>query len=443
LKQDAATRQIPVIFITARDESASIVTGFEVGGVDYITKPFQPAEVLIRVATHLKIHRLARELLEKNNELQAEINKRQQVEVALQNADNQLSVISEREAKRWGLSGLVGKSPAFLKIVQEVKRTQKFPATSVLLTGESGSGKELIARAIHYGSPLARGPFVPVNCAAIPGELAESSFFGHARGAFSGATADHKGYFEQAHEGTLFLDEVGDMPLGLQVKLLRVLEDGIIVPVGSEHPKKMDVRILAGTNADLQSSVTAHRFRGDLYFRLARFTIEVPSLRDRRDDIPLLAEHFLRLFATEMGMTRSALSPEALAILQEYEYPGNVRELKNLVERALIESGGGVIAKEHLHFVQHRRDPEAPTLAPPGGEEDRASPGSKGVTPRPGGELERIIAYVREHGTINNTECRDLLSVGMQRACYLLRKACSSGLLKRSSTGRWTQYQLP
>jgi len=443
LKQDEATREIPVIFITAKDEPESVIEGFRAGGVDYITKPFQADEVLIRVATHMKVHRLTQELRQKNQELVAEISRRQEVEGALQTADAQLSIISRREAELWGLAGFVGVSPGFASILQDIRRLQSFSATSVLISGESGTGKELIARAIHYGSARAKAPFIPVNCSAVPGELAESLFFGHVRGAFTGAAADHKGYFEQAHKGTLFLDEIGDMPLLLQAKLLRVLEDGLITPVGATQGRKGEVRVLAGTNAELQSGIEAGKFRPDLYYRLARFTINVPPLRERKEDIPLLVDHFLERFASEMGMTKPRLNPQALPLLQGYSYPGNIRELKNLIERALIESGGGEVGPEQLRFAQPSRCQTTPlgvTIS-----EKVSVPQPKAARPASAvlTEEDKILSYVREHGSINNTECRELLAVGMQRACYLLRRIHLAGLLQRESSGRWAQYRLP
>ena len=406
LKQDETTRDIPVIFITAKDETQSVVEGFHAGGVDYITKPFQTDEVLIRLATHMKIHHLTQELRQKNQELVEESCKRQQAEAALRSADAQLSVISQQEAERWGLVGFVGVSSGFSRVVRGIQRMQTH-STNVLITGESGTGKELIARAIHYGSALANGPFVPVNCSAVPSELAESALFGHVRGAFSGATGDHKGFFDQADKGTLFLDEIGDMPLALQVKLLRVLEDKLITPVGSTQGKKVDVRILAGTNAELQSDIEAGKFRQDLYYRLACFTIEVPPLRERKEDIPLLAEHFLKRFAADMGMTMPNLSAAALQVLQSYDYPGNIRELRNFIERALIEGGGADIGPEHLFFTR-RRGQSSPSVP------DALSPAPESLRSRemllP--EEQAILNFVKERGSINNTECRELLGVG-------------------------------
>ena len=367
LKVDKRLSDIPVIFITAKDETESVVEGFQVGGVDYITKPFQEEEVLVRVHTHLKNHWLTQELIQKNRELEQEIAKREQAEVAReqaedarQTADEKLSLISQREAERWGIAGFVGQSQTIGKILGDIRRLQTTGTTSVLITGESGTGKELIARAIHFGGPREKGPFIPVNCSAIPEDLAESLFFGHVRGAFTGATTARKGYFELADGGTLFLDEIGEMPLQLQVKLLRVLEDGSFVPLGGTSEKRVDVRILAATNADLQAKIAEGEFREDLYFRLAAFTVAVPPLRERPSDIPLLVNHFLKMFATEMAIETPTLSDEALSALKAHAFPGNVRELKNIIERALIESGGGEIRPEHLHFA-HLRESAATT----------------------------------------------------------------------------------
>jgi len=233
--------------------------------------------------------------------------------------------------------------------LEEVRKLQAAGTTSVLITGESGTGKELIARAIHYGGPRAENAFIARNCTTIPYELAESELFGHVRGAFTGADADRKGCFELADGGTLFLDEIGEMPVGLQPKLLRVLEEGCFLPVGGTHEICVDVRIVAATNRNLEAKMAEGTFRDDLYYRLARFIVNVPPLRERPEDIPLLAAHFLRLFAAEMGLKGPSLGREALAELASHRFPGNVRELKNMIERALIQSGGGEIGPEHLY----------------------------------------------------------------------------------------------
>ena len=372
LKADPATREIPVIFLSARTELTCVVDGFRAGGVDYVVKPFQTDEVLSRVATHLRLNRLTRELREKNlaletrtAELTAEMQRRKQAELALERADEQLAVMSGREAERWNVAGLVGASRHIRKVVEEIRRLHAFARTSVLITGESGTGKELVARAIHFDSQRAQGPFIPVNCVAIPGELAESLLFGHVRGAFTGALTDRKGYFELADGGTLFLDEIGDMPVSLQVKLLRVLEDGRITPVGATHARQVDVRIVAATNADLDARVAAGTFRQDLFFRLARYRVHTPALRERSEDVPLLARHFLGVFAREMGLRPPLLTPGAESALSQHAFPGNVRELKNVMERALIESGGGPIEADHLGLPGVRRASEFPARSRP------------------------------------------------------------------------------
>ena len=434
LKADPATAHIPIIFITAQDETRSVVEGFRSGGVDYIAKPFQDEEVFVRIETHLKNHRLTRAL-------QEEVDRRERAESALKRADQQLSILSEQEARRWGVSGFIGQSPAFSEVLNAIRKLHPFSNTNVLILGESGVGKELIARAIHYGGATAKGPFIPVNCSAIPKELGESAFFGHVKGAFSGASADHPGYFAQADGGTLFLDEVGDMPLYLQTKLLRVIEDGVVEPVGSSNRrKKVEVRILAGTNAELQSDVQAGAFRKDFYFRLAGYTIEVPPLRNRREDIPLLTKYFVERFSDEMGMPTPDLSPSALARLESYHFPGNVRELKNLIERALIECGGATISSDHLSFWTTPVDPAHDDNS---SAEPADSPQKRRSRFPAGTDEDRVLLYVETNGSINNPECRHLLQVGIHRASYILRKLSDSGYLERTNVGKATEYRRP
>mgnify|MGYP001320436352 CR=1 FL=1 len=358
LKRDPRTAGAPVIFITANDETQSLVQGFGAGGVDYITKPFQIDEVLARVGTQLRIHRLTRDLaarteeLERtNSQLRSEIKRREMTEEALRAADEKLTLLTEAEARQWGLAGFVGRSAPFGRMLKEIRSVQNFPRTNVLLTGESGTGKELIARAVHFGGSQPAGPFIAVNCSALPVELAESHLFGHVRGAFTGAVSDRKGYFELANGGTLFLDELGDMPLALQAKLLRVLEDGQVTAIGGTASRRVSVRVVAATNVDLPAKVAAGAFRQDLYYRLMHFHVEVPPLRERREDIPALAQHFLKLLATELKRKPPQLTTEALDRLLSHSYPGNVRELKNTIERAIIYAGGDHVLAEHIVFA--------------------------------------------------------------------------------------------
>jgi two-component system nitrogen regulation response regulator NtrX len=221
----------------------------------------------------------------------------------------------------------------------------------VLIFGENGTGKELVARNIHALSRRRAGPFVEVNCAAIPEELIESELFGHVRGSFTGAVADRRGKFELAHGGTIFLDEIGDMSLKTQAKVLRVLQEQVMEPVGGSNRIRVDARVLAATNKDLPAEIRAGRFREDLYFRLNVVPISVPSLRDRSDDIPLLADHFMAMLAREYGRRVKTFDVEAVAALKAYRWPGNVRELRNLVERLMIMVPGDVIAARDLSFL--------------------------------------------------------------------------------------------
>ncbi len=366
LKANPATVDIPIIFLTANDESESLAEGFRAGSVDYITKPFQIDEVLLRVATHLRIHRLTKELktrtieLERSNQsLQAEVRRREQAEVALTLADAKLSLLTDAEARRWGLSGFHGSSAEFRSLLKEIRSVQEFPRTNVLLTGESGTGKELIARAIHFGGTLAKGPFIAVNCSALPPELGESYLFGHIRGAFTGAVADRKGYFELADGGTLFLDEIGDMPLPMQAKLLRVIEDGVVTSVGSTVAHKVSVRIIAATNVNLPEKASAGEFRPDLYYRLMHFHVNVPPLRNRRDDIPGLAAHFVKLIAAELKRKPLPLRADVVDRLMAHNYPGNIRELKNTIERAIIYAGDEQIQLSHIVFAPQVGSPAA------------------------------------------------------------------------------------
>ena len=368
LQEDPATRDIPIIFLTARTDPADVVTGFQAGGVDYIAKPFGAEELRMRVTTQLRLRLFVRELTHKNEVLEAEIAQRRALTEERDQLAGRLTLISDEEAKRWGIEGFIGRSKTLEKILDEIARLQQASSTSVLITGESGTGKELIARAIHFGSDRAGGPFVPVNCSAIPAELADSLFFGHVKGAFTGADRDRVGYFELAEGGTLFLDEVGDMPAALQAKLLRALEDRHVLPVGGETEKAVNVRLLSATNADLASDIEQGHFRQDLYYRLASFPVEVPPLRERSDDIPLLAQHFLQLFAAEMRRPVSSISQAALTRLQAHNFPGNIRELKNVIERALIESDDHTIEPQHLHLTSTSapspgKTPPSPALA--------------------------------------------------------------------------------
>jgi DNA-binding NtrC family response regulator len=252
--------------------------------------------------------------------------------------------------------GLVGASSAMREVYRKIALYAPSDA-AVIVTGETGTGKELVAKALHAQGPRQAGPFVAVNCSAIAAELLESELFGHERGSFTGAQRTHRGRFERAHGGTIFLDEVGDMPLPAQAKLLRVLEEGMVERVGAERPVPVDVRVVGATNVPLERAVHDGRFRADLYHRLAVLRIQLPPLRQRPEDIPLLVEHFLKLFRRKYARPVERLTPEAMALLDAYLWPGNVRELRNVLERVFVETHAEVIgARAFREWVRERQD---------------------------------------------------------------------------------------
>ena len=262
---------------------------------------------------------------------------------------------------------LFSDSDAMRSIHRTIYQLRNNGTTSVLITGETGVGKEVVARAIHAGGPRASKPFIALNCGAISYELAESVLFGHIRGAFTNAIATQTGYFERADGGTLFLDEVGNIPIETQVKLLSALDEGVIMPIGAKESKKVDIRVIAATNADLKAKVEIGEFRSDLYFRLAGLLIEISPLRERHADILPLAEYILGDLAAQLEVAVPELTPKAVAVLEGYAFPGNVRELRNVIEGALVVSEGGAIQPEHLHFqFAHVDVPSFHTTGPSG-----------------------------------------------------------------------------
>jgi Nif-specific regulatory protein len=270
----------------------------------------------------------------------------QRVKLAEERLERENRFLKRQQSRQF--SSIIGDSGAMMQVFELVKRVVDTRAT-VLVTGETGTGKELIARAIHQQSPRAEKLFVAQNCSALPESLLESELFGHKRGAFTGADADKKGLFELAHQGTIFLDEIGETTPALQAKLLRVLQESEVRPVGSMYPRKIDARVIAATNRDLEAEVAAGRFREDLYYRLNVFPIHLPPLRDRGDDVVLLWEYFLQKFCREFNRPAMSLSPEAAAQLRAYRWPGNIRELQNEVQRVVIYGvSGDLILPEHL-----------------------------------------------------------------------------------------------
>lgn len=284
--------------------------------------------------------------------------------VTLRNALGRIDLTEENAALRETIESrfeIVGKSPAIRELIAQIERVAATPAR-VLITGENGTGKELVARALHRNSPRAKKPFVEVNCAAIPQELIESELFGHMRGSFTGAVQDRAGKFEQADGGTLFLDEVGDMSLAAQAKVLRVLQEGEVTRIGGAKPRRVDVRVIAATNKRLEDEITSGRFREDLFYRLNVVPLHVPALRDRREDIPLLVAHFLDRDARDGGVVRAGIDRAALDRLTAFDWPGNVRELRNTIERLGILSDGPTIGADDVERLVGTRDVDVATV---------------------------------------------------------------------------------
>lgn len=326
---------ILVIMITAFGTTETAIEAMKDGAYDYITKPFKVDEIRLVVEKALEKKTLYSENRRLRKELQTQKRER----------------------------ALIGNSPKMLRtldLIQQVASTK----TNVLITGASGTGKELVARAVHDQSDRRDGPFVAINCAAIPENLLESELFGHVKGAFTNAVSHREGRFAAADGGTIFLDEIGDMSPSLQVKLLRVLQERTFEPVGSSRSQTVDVRVIAATNQNLEEAIRKGRFREDLFYRLNVIPIEIPPLRERKEDIPLLIHHFLDKMNTEKGRSISGITPQAMALLTDYDWPGNVRELENLIERLCVLRDHGAIDVADLPKPFHRQAPTAEVLAP-------------------------------------------------------------------------------
>ena len=335
-----ADPELPVIVMTAFGSIQDAVSAMKEGALDFLAKPVDPEHLLLMVERALAQRRLATENL----------------------------ILREELAQRRGAPQIVGDDPK-LKQVSVALHRAAATDTTVLLEGESGTGKELFARALHALSGRNDGPFIAINCAAIPETLLETELFGHEKGAFTGAAQRKSGKFELAHRGTLFLDEIGDMPLSLQAKILRALEEKTFERVGGTASIRVDVRVVAATNRNLKAAVAARQYREDLYFRLSVFPILIPPLRDRPEDIPTLARYFIDRFCRDLGKRPLVLSPSAEQDLRNYGWPGNVRELQNCIERAAILTEGDTIQPRHLNLSFR-----GPTAAPA---EDDGGPWSK------------------------------------------------------------------
>jgi DNA-binding NtrC family response regulator len=308
-----------VILMTGHATVESAVSAMKMGAFHYITKPFSADEVVPLVDRALELASVRKE----NASLRSLVR------------------------GRGGLDNIIGVSEGIRQVLGLVRKVSDTDST-VLVTGESGTGKELVARAVHYLSPRAERMLVPINCSAIPAELLESELFGHVKGAFTGAHAARAGKFEAAHNGTIFLDEIGDMSPHLQAKLLRVLQEKSVTPVGGNRAIPVDARVIAATNKDLDEEVAEGRFRADLFFRLNVIPIRIPPLRERREDVPVLVAHFIARYNRDKGRALEGIRPDALEILMRYPWPGNVRELENLVERVVVLKGTGRIEPEDL-----------------------------------------------------------------------------------------------
>ncbi len=361
-----------VIVVTAFATTETAIAAMKRGAYDYLTKPFKIDEIMVAVERALE----KRTLLRQNIELRAELQ------------------------GRFRLDRLVGKAASMQRLFELVKRVA--PAkTSVLIGGESGTGKELVARALHHLSPRADKPFIAINCGAIPDALLESELFGHVKGAFTGAHADKAGLFATADGGTLFLDEIGELSSQMQVKLLRVLQERKLKRVGGVHEEEFDVRLVAATNRDLEAEVERGAFRRDLFYRLNVIQLNLPPLRSRREDVPLLVEHFVRKHAAALGRTLTGIEPDALAALCDYDYPGNVRELENLIERAATLEVGDRITRASLPELTPKRTQQARTNLP------------AGSFPDDGVDLEQLVADLE----------RDLINRALEKASGVRKAA--------------------
>jgi two-component system response regulator PilR (NtrC family) len=376
------TPGVPCAVITAHGNVESAVRALKLGAFDFVSKPLDIGVLRRIVSTALKLSR----------------------------APDQTGTIREG-------GQLIGDTPAMERLRELIMRVARSQAP-VHITGESGTGKELVARMIHASGPRAEGPFVPVNCGAIPSELMESELFGHKRGSFTGAVADKPGLIPSAEGGTLFLDEVADLPLHMQVKLLRVIQEKSVRPVGEQRETPIDVRIVSATHKHLADLVAEARFREDLYYRINVIELRVPPLRERREDIRPLAEAILRRLEERMGVEKIDLSTEAWRALETYDYPGNVRELENVLERALTLSGSGIVEVEHIRL---RAVPRPGAATPPSQAVPRAE--SSGLL---GDQLEHLerdaIVKALEQTRYNKTAAAKLLGVTYRALRYKIQK---------------------
>jgi two-component system, NtrC family, response regulator AtoC len=329
---NARAPDVPVIIVTAHGTVDSAVEAIKLGAFDYITKPFEQAELQVVIAKAMRTHAMAQKAIKPDGRLRAAI---------------------------------VGQSPQMHEIFRIIDKVADTPST-VMITGESGTGKELIASALHEGSGRRTQPLIKINCGAIPKDLMESELFGYERGAFTGAVTSKPGRFELADRGTLFLDEIGEIPVEMQVKLLRVLQESEFERVGGIKTTRVDVRVIAATNRDLEQEIEAGRFRKDLFYRLNVIPIRLPPLRERSDDIPTLAHHFIEKYNRRLNKAIEGITEQALLALRGYAWPGNIRELENVIERILLLADGPLITAQDLPEAIRGTQPSPPAPQPPG-----------------------------------------------------------------------------
>ncbi|HEX7175666.1 MAG TPA: sigma-54 dependent transcriptional regulator, partial [Pyrinomonadaceae bacterium] len=384
-----------VIMITANVLIQNTISALRGGAYDFVGKPLNLEELRVTIRNGIEASRLRREVTQ----------------------------VRRERARQFSFDQIIGDSPAVKRMLSLARKVAESEASSVLLQGESGTGKDLVAKAIHYGSRRADAPFVAINCAAIPSTLIESELFGYEKGAFTDAKARKEGLFEQAEGGTLFLDEIGELELGLQAKLLRVLEEGSFRRVGGLKDIPLDVRVVAASNRDLKTEGEAGRFRVDLYYRLSVIQIDIPPLRGRGDDTLLLAEHYVKTFGERLRLKNKirGLSPEVREIFLQYAWPGNVRELRNVIERALILEDGDLVTMEYLpRDLTGRTEPVASPGAEGGGAAHLFRLPPDGV---PLEEVENsLVRQAVERSNGNQTRAAELLRISRDQLRYRLKK---------------------
>ncbi len=385
--------ETPLIMITAHGTIENAVSAMRQGAYYYITKLYNAEELLILVEKAIE----QKQLIEENKHLKRQLN------------------------QEYCFSNIIGISPPIKVVLNRIQKVADTNST-VLITGESGTGKELIAKAIHYNSPRRNRPMITINCGSIPAELLESELFGHAKGAFTGATGVKKGLFEEASGSTLFLDEIGELPLPLQVKLLRAIQDGEIRRVGDNRPIQMDLRIIAATNRDVDEAVAQGEFRDDLYYRLNVVSIHLPPLRQRREDIPLLVKHFLVKYTEKHNRPIRIIAPDAVDSLINYDWPGNIRELQNAIEQAVIMCDGEVIQPDDLPEKIHFADAKVRVIIP----ENRLN--LKGILNEVLEQTEnQLINRALELTEGNRTKAAELLGISRRGLLYKLKEDGDDG----------------